>query len=238
MKLFVVEGPGKRATIKKYLGDDFEVFATKGHVRDLPAKTLAVDIEHNFEPKYAIMPDKKDIVSALKSKAEKAEKIYLATDPDREGEAISWHLENILGINENEKCRITFNSISKDAIWKAIGEPRAIDKNLVDAQQARRVLDRLVGYKLSPYLSRKISSKNLSAGRVQSVTLKLITDREKEIENLAIKDFVVNFKAEALRGDEIDSLVYKTADKTYTHILKRRSDGKEIATALSIWQNK
>ena len=189
MKLFVVEGPGKRQTIKKYLGDDFEVFATKGHVRDLPAKTLAVDIENNFQPKYSIMPDKKDIVASLKAKAEKAEKIYLATDPDREGEAISWHLENILGIDENEKCRITFNSISKDAIWKALEAPRAIDKNLVDAQQARRVLDRLVGYKLSPYLSRKISSKNLSAGRVQSVTLKLITDREQEIENFKPEEF-------------------------------------------------
>ena len=189
MKLFVVEGPGKRATIKKYLGDDFEVFATKGHVRDLPAKTLAVDIENNFEPKYSIMPDKKDIVSSLKQKAQKAEKIYLATDPDREGEAISWHLENILGIDESEKCRITFNSISKDAIWDALKAPRAIDKNLVDAQQARRVLDRLVGYKLSPYLSRKISSKNLSAGRVQSVTLKLITDREREIENFKPEEF-------------------------------------------------
>lgn len=214
MKLFVVEGPGKRATIKKYLGDDFEVFATKGHVRDLPAKTLAVDIEHNFEPKYAIMPDKKEIVASLKSKAAKAEKIYLATDPDREGEAISWHLENILGIDENEKCRITFNSISKDAIWKAMESPRAIDKNLVDAQQARRVLDRLVGYKLSPYLSRKISTKSLSAGRVQSVTLKLITDREKEIENFKPEEFW-NF-ASVLEKDNVKfkaSLIKKNGKK-------------------------
>ena len=189
MKLFIIEGLGKRDTIKKYLGSGFEVFATKGHIRDLPAKTLAVDIENNFEPKYAIMPDKKEIVSSLKNKAKNAEAIILATDPDREGEAISWHLEQILGIDEASPCRITFNNISKDAIEKALKSPRPINKNLVNAQQARRVLDRLVGYKLSPYLSRKISSKNLSAGRVQSVTLKLIVDREREIENFKPEEF-------------------------------------------------
>lgn len=189
MKLVIIESPYKADTIKKYLGDGYEVFATKGHIRDLPEKSTAVDIENNFEPKYVIIPDKKAVVLALKNKVAKASEIYLATDPDREGEAISWHLENILEIPESEKCRIEFHEISQNAINEAIKNPRAINKNLVDAQQARRVLDRLVGYKLSPYLSRKINAKNLSAGRVQSATLKLIVDREREIQNFKPEEF-------------------------------------------------
>ena len=151
-KLVVIESPGKLGTIKKYLGKGYDVFATKGHIRDLPAKSLAIDIENNFAPKYVIMPDKKQTVAELKKKAEEADEIYLATDPDREGEAISWHVQHILGIEPHQKNRITFNEISKSAIEKALTKPREIDMNLVDAQQARRVLDRLVGYQLSPYL--------------------------------------------------------------------------------------
>ncbi len=192
-KLVIIESPGKLGTIKKYLGKEYDVFATKGHIRDLPAKSLAVDIQNNFAPKYVIMPDKKQTVAEMKKKAEHADEIYLATDPDREGEAISWHVQNILGLNSKQKNRIAFNEISKSAIEKALKEPREIDMNLVDAQQARRVLDRLVGYQLSPYLAKKISHKNLSAGRVQSVALKLVVDRENEIRNFVPQEsFVVN----------------------------------------------
>ena len=180
MKLVIIEGIGKKETVEKYLGSGYKVFATKGHVRDLPAKTLAVNVKNNFEPRYEIMPDKKDVVNSMKTAAAKADEVLLATDPDREGEAISWHVANILGIPTERKARIEFNEISKKAVQNALHNPRAIDMDLVNAQQARRVLDRLVGYKLSPVLCRKIQSK-LSAGRVQSVTLRLIVEREREI---------------------------------------------------------
>ena len=180
MNLLVIESSGKQETIQKYLGKDWEVFATKGHVRDLPAKSLGVDVTHNFAPQYEIMPDKQDIVKKLKDKAKKADKVYLATDPDREGEAISFHLAYILGFDNDKQCRVVFNEITKDVILHNLQNPRAIDFNLVKAQQARRILDRLVGYKISPILCKKIQN-NLSAGRVQSVALKLIVDREKEI---------------------------------------------------------
>jgi DNA topoisomerase-1 len=188
MKLVIIEGAGKKETIEKYLGQGYRVFATKGHVRDLPEKTLGVDVKNNFAPKYEIMPDKKDVVSDLKAKAAKADGVLLATDPDREGEAISWHLCNILGIENASPCRIVFNEISKNAVQNALAQPRAVDVNLVNAQQARRVVDRLVGYKLSPLLCRKIA-KNLSGGRVQSVTLKLVTDREREIANFKPEEY-------------------------------------------------
>ena len=188
MKLVVIEAPAKRETLKKYLGQGYEVFATKGHIRDLPVKSFALDIKNNFEPKYEIMPEKKELISDLKRKASKAEEVLIATDPDREGEAISWHIAYVLGLDSNKKCRIQFNEISQKAVQKAIKEPRAIDQNLVDAQQARRVLDRIVGYKLSPIICKKIHPK-ISAGRVQSVALKLVVDREKEIENFKPEEF-------------------------------------------------
>lgn len=188
MKLMIIEGAGKKDTIKKYLGKDFEVFASKGHVRDLPSKALSVDIKNNFEPHYENLPDKKEIIKELLSKAKKADQIILATDPDREGEAISWHLAHILNLDKNLKCRVTFNSISEEAIKEGLDKPRIIDQNLVDAQQARRVLDRIVGYKLSPFVSRHIRN-NLSAGRVQSVTLKLVVDREREIQNFKPEEY-------------------------------------------------
>ncbi len=180
MKLVIIEGAGKKETIEKYLGSGFRVFATKGHVRDLPEFSLGVDVNKNFSPKYTIIGDKQDIVKDLINKASKAEEVLLATDPDREGEAISWHLAHILNTPSGSKNRIVFNEISKKAIAAALLSPREIDQNLVDAQQARRVLDRLVGYKLSPILCKKIQSK-LSAGRVQSVALRLVVDREREI---------------------------------------------------------
>ena len=182
MKLVVIEGPGKRDTIKKYLGADYEVFATKGHIRDLPVHGFGVDINNGFEPKYEIIGDKQDVIKSLKEKASKAERIFIATDPDREGEAISWHVAYVLGLNPSDNIRVEFNEISKNVVNNAIMEPRSIDINLVNAQQARRVLDRLVGYKLSPILCKKIQPK-LSAGRVQSVTLELVVDREREILN-------------------------------------------------------
>ncbi len=186
MDLIIIEGAGKKDTIKKYLGAGYEVVATKGHVRDLPLKSLGVNVLDNFTPQYEIIKEKQDIVRMLKEKGKKVDKIYLATDPDREGEAISWHLCNILGLDEKEPVRIEFNEISKKTINNAISKPRPIDRNLVDAQQARRVLDRLVGYKISPILCKKIQA-NLSAGRVQSVALKLLVDRENEI-NAFVKE--------------------------------------------------
>ena len=188
MKLFIIEGLGKRDSIKKYLGDDYVVFATKGHIRDLPEKSLGVQITNNFEPIYDIMPDKKQTVNDLIKQAKKAEKIYIATDPDREGEAIAYHIAHVLNIKPEDKVRVAFNAIDKETINNALNEPRSIDLDLVNAQQARRVLDRLVGYKISPIICKKIKP-NLSAGRVQSAALKMIVDREKEIQNFKPEEY-------------------------------------------------
>ena len=187
-KLIIVESPAKAGTIKKFLGGNTKVVASMGHIRDLPKSKLGVDIENNFEPEYINIRGKGDLIKSLKSEAKKAKKVYLATDPDREGEAIAWHLANILGIDENSKCRITFNEITKDAVKEAIKNPRCVDKNLIDAQQARRVLDRIVGYKISPILWKKVR-RGLSAGRVQSVAVKLIVDREEEIEKFIPEEY-------------------------------------------------
>lgn len=188
MKLVIIESPFKRESLKKYLGEGYDVFATKGHIRDLPQKSFAIDMRNNFEPRYEILPDKKVLIEELKKKAKSADEVFIATDPDREGEAISWHIAHILEYPEDKKCRIEFNEISKKAVSKALENPRKIDLKLVDAQQARRVLDRIVGYKLSPVLCKKIAPK-LSAGRVQSVALKLLVEREKEIENFKPEEY-------------------------------------------------
>ena len=186
--LVIVESPTKAKTIGKILGKNYKVKASVGHVRDLPKSSLGIDIENNYEPKYITIRGKGPVVKELKNEAKKSNRIYLATDPDREGEAISWHLAHILNIDEDELVRVEFNEITKDAVLKAMENPRTIDQDLVDAQQARRILDRLVGYKISPLLWRKIK-KGLSAGRVQSVTVKLICDREKEIENFIPEEY-------------------------------------------------
>ena len=186
--LVIVESPAKAKTISKFLGKKYKVKASVGHIRDLPKSSLGIDIENNFAPKYITIRGKGPIVQELKKEAKKSNKIYLATDPDREGEAISWHLAHILGLDDKEPVRIEFNEITKEAIERAIKKPREIDKKLVDAQQARRILDRLVGYKISPLLWKKIR-KGLSAGRVQSVAVKLICDREKEIENFVPEEY-------------------------------------------------
>ncbi len=186
--LVIVESPAKAKTIKKYLGKNYEVIASMGHVRDLPEKRLSVDIKNKFKPKYTIIKGKEDVVKKLCDKAKKSEKIYLATDPDREGEAISWHLAYILGLDLDDDNRVTFNEITKTGVSTGMSEPRKIDIDLVNAQQARRILDRLVGYKLSPFLSKKIH-KGLSAGRVQSVAVRIIVDREDEIRKFIPKEY-------------------------------------------------
>ncbi|WP_426349325.1 type I DNA topoisomerase [Alloiococcus sp. CFN-8] len=187
-KLVIVESPAKAKTIRKYLGKNYIVEASMGHVRDLPKSQLAVDTENNYAPKYITIRGKGELLAKLRKAAKKSDQIYLATDPDREGEAISWHLSKVLGLDENEKCRIEFNEITKTAVKNSIKNARVINNNLVDAQQARRIVDRLVGYEISPILWKNVKW-GLSAGRVQSAALKLICDREKEINAFEPKEY-------------------------------------------------
>jgi len=187
-KLLIVESPSKVKPIKKYLGNDYTVMASVGHIRDLPKSKLGIDIENGFKPQYMNMPDKKDVIKSLQQAAANCDGVYLATDPDREGEAISWHLAQILALDINEANRVTFNEITKSGVTAGIKAPRKINLDLVDAQQARRVLDRIVGYKLSPFLWKKVKS-GLSAGRVQTVALRLIVEREREIEKFIPEEF-------------------------------------------------
>ena len=218
-KLIIVESPAKANTIKKFLGGNTKVVASMGHIRDLPKSKLGIDIENNFEPEYINIRGKGDLIKELKKDAKNAKKVYLATDPDREGEAIAWHLSNILNVDEKKVTRVTFNEITKTAVQKAIKEPRDIDINLVDAQQARRVLDRIVGYKISPVLWKKVR-RGLSAGRVQSVAVKLIVDREEEIEKFIPEEYW-NIYAELLdekTNKKFESKFYgKTGKKQEIH---------------------
>ena len=214
-KLIIVESPAKANTIKKFLGGSTKVVASMGHIRDLPKSKLGVNIENNFEPEYINIRGKGDLIKSLKKDAKAAKKVFLATDPDREGEAIAWHLAHILDIPEDSKTRVTFNEITKSAVKKAIKEPRQIDLNLVDAQQARRVLDRIVGYKMSPVLWKKVR-KGLSAGRVQSVAVKLIVDRETEIENFIPEEY----------WNIIATLLDKKSKKTFEAKLVGKDDKK------------
>lgn len=187
-KLIIVESPAKANTIKKFLGRGYKVEATMGHIKDLPKSQLGVDIENNFEPKYITIRGKGEVINKLKKEAKNADKIFLATDPDREGEAISWHLANTLNIDNGSLCRIEFNEITSQAVKKAVNNPRTINMNLVDAQQARRILDRIVGYNISPLLWRKVK-KGLSAGRVQSVATRIVCEREEEINNFIPQEY-------------------------------------------------
>jgi len=234
--LVIVESPAKAKTISKFLGRKYKITASMGHIRDLPKSQIGVDVDNDFEPKYITIRGKGNLISKLKKEAKGATKVLLATDPDREGEAISWHLANILKIAEGEKCRITFNEITKNAIKNAVKSPREIDMDLVDAQQARRVLDRIVGYKISPLLWKKVR-KGLSAGRVQSVATRLICDREEEIKNFVPeeywtliamlskktvkKPFEARFygnrkgKIELKNKDDVDKIIDKIKDKPY-----------------------
>ena len=198
-KLVIVESPAKANTIKKFLGGKSKVVASMGHIRDLPKSKMGIDIEHDFEPQYINIRGKAPLINSLKKEAKNAKIVYLATDPDREGEAIAWHLAYILGIDTNSICRVTFNEITKDAVKNAIKNPRKIDLNLTDAQQARRVLDRIVGYKISPVLWKKVK-RGLSAGRVQSVAVALIMQREEEIENFVPEEYWnINLKASDMK---------------------------------------
>ena len=223
MDLIIVESPSKAKTISKYLKGKYKVDASGGHVRDLPEKTLGVKITGNFEPKYEITASKKEVIKRLEAEAKKADKVYLATDPDREGEAISWHLQTVLGLDKDGEHRIEFNEISPTAVQNALKNPRRINYNLVDAQQARRVLDRLVGYKLSPLLNNRIQN-GLSAGRVQSVALRIIVDREREIQAFTPEEY---WTFTALLQD--DARKYAPFKATYQYKKNGESVGKELA---------
>ncbi len=238
-KLIIVESPAKANTIKKFLGGNTKVVASMGHIRDLPKSKIGVDIEHDFEPEYINIRGKGDLIKSLKKDAKTANKVYLATDPDREGEAIAWHLAHILEIPEDSVCRVTFNEITKETVQESIKKPRTIDVNLTDAQQARRVLDRIVGYKISPLLWKKVKP-GLSAGRVQSVAVKIIVDRENEIRNFVPEEYW-NIYATLLdekSKKQFEAKFYgKDGKKIELHkkeevdeILKNIEDGKYIVT--------
>ena len=236
-KLIIVESPAKASTIKKFLGGSTKVVASMGHIRDLPKSKLGIDIENDFEPQYINIRGKGDLIKSLKKDAKDTKKIYLATDPDREGEAIAWHLSNLLNVDKGRITRVTFNEITKNAVQKAMKNSREIDLNLVNAQQARRVLDRIVGYKMSPVLWKKVK-RGLSAGRVQSVAVKLIVDKEEEIENFIPEEYwniYVELQEEKEKKIFEAKLVNKNGEKINIHskeesdnILKDLKDAKYI----------
>ncbi len=237
--LVIVESPAKAKTIKKYLGSNYEVVASMGHIRDLPKSRLGVSIEEDYEPNYINVRGKADLIKSLKKASQKSEKVFLATDPDREGEAISWHLAYILGIDLNEKCRVEFNEITKTTVKNSIKNARNINQNLVDAQQARRIVDRLVGYGISPILWKNVKPK-LSAGRVQSAALKLICDREEEINKFEVKQYFTiegigkkgnrkfTLKLHSFKQDKIKDLNEKEA----LEILNNLSQNKYIVSEI------
>jgi len=239
MNLVIVESPAKAKTLKKILGKNYKIEASVGHIKDLPKSTLGIDFENDYEPRYITIRGKGTILAKLKKEAKNATKVYLATDPDREGEAISWHLKNSLGVDENKVLRVTFNQITKDAVKNAIKQAKDIDMQLVDAQQARRVLDRVVGYKISPLLWKKVK-KGLSAGRVQSVALKVICDREEEIDLFVTKEYwsfdadlgagkaKLNAKLHNIDGKDIDIVNEKEASILEKKIKKEKFIVEEI----------
>ena len=246
-KLIIVESPAKANTIKKFLGANTKVVASMGHIRDLPKSKLGVDIEHDFEPEYINIRGKGDLIKSLKKEAKNADVVYLATDPDREGEAIAWHLAKILEIPEDSVCRVTFNEITKEAVKESIKQPRKIDMNLTDAQQARRVLDRIVGYKISPLLWKKVKP-GLSAGRVQSVAVKLIVDRENEIRNFIPEEYwniYATLLDEKSKQDFVAKFYGKNDKKVELHkkeevdeILANIKNGKYIVTNIKNGEKK
>jgi DNA topoisomerase-1 len=234
--LVIVESPHKAKTVKRYLSGDFEVVASMGHLRDLPKSKLGVDIDNDFEPQYINIKDKESLIKEIKKKAKASDHVYLAGDPDREGEAISWHLAQLLGLDMNDKNRVTFNEITKSGIDAGMKNPRTIDLNLVNAQQARRILDRIVGYKLSPFLWRKIR-RGLSAGRVQSVAVKMICDRENEIRAFVSQEYWSidgmffaggSKKAFAAKVDTVDGVKPDLKSKADADAILQRLDGAEF----------
>jgi len=233
MKLLIVESPTKAKTISRFLGSGFKVQSSFGHIRDLPKSKMGVDTEHNFEPSYVIPAAKRKQVNLLKKEAEKADEIYYATDEDREGEAIAWHLAHILDEKSDKTKRITFHEITEDAIEEALSSPRAIDMNLVDAQQARRILDRLVGYELSPFLWKKVA-RGLSAGRVQSVAVRLIVEREREREAFKPEEYwTIEAELQSKDNKELTAKLHKINDKTLDKFdLGKEKDVKPILADL------
>ena len=228
--LVIVESPAKAKTIGKYLGNNYKVTASMGHLRDLPKSVIGVDIEGGFEPDYRPVKGREDTIAELKKAAKSSEKVFLATDPDREGEAISWHLKELLGIPDNEVCRVTFNEITKKVVQESINNPRAIDMNLVDAQQARRILDRIVGYKLSPLLWRKIR-RGLSAGRVQSVATRMVVEREREIRDFIPEEYwLLDVLLSADKKGMFTARFHGTTDKKME--LKTEAEVDAIAVAI------
>ncbi|MGN1298818.1 MAG: type I DNA topoisomerase [Candidatus Scatovivens sp.] len=246
-KLVIVESPAKANTIKKFLGGKSKVVASMGHIRDLPKSKMGIDIENNFEPEYINIRGKAKLINSLKKDAKEAKKIYLATDPDREGEAIAWHLAYILNLDPKSMCRVTFNEITKNAVKNGIDNPRTIDLNLTDAQQARRVLDRIVGYKMSPLLWKKVK-RGLSAGRVQSVAVKLIVDREEEIESFKPEEYWnINLTVcdQKTKTDFICKFIGKDGKKQEIHskeevdeILKKLEKAKYFVNEIKIGERK
>ena len=246
-KLIIVESPAKANTIKKFLGSNTKVVASMGHIRDLPKSKIGIDIANDFEPEYINIRGKGDLIKSLKADAKKAKKVYLATDPDREGEAIAWHLAHILNIPEDSICRVTFNEITKETVQNSVKNPRKIDMNLTNAQQARRVLDRIVGYKMSPVLWKKVR-KGLSAGRVQSVAVKLIVDREEEIEKFIPEEYwniIVTLLDENTNKTFTAKLYGKNKKKIELHskqeveeILKNIENGKYVVTEVKKGERK
>ena len=228
--LVIVESPSKAKTIKKYLGPGYDVVASMGHVRDLPENRLSVDVKHDFKPKYTVIKGKEKLVDELKKTAANSDKVWLATDPDREGEAISWHLAYLLGLDTHDVNRVTFNEITKNGIREGMAAPRCIDQDLVDAQQARRILDRLVGYKLSPFLA-KVIRRGLSAGRVQSVAVRLIVDREEEIRAFVPQEYWTidgKFLAKGERK-QFSASLYGLADGTKIEISNQEEADRILA---------
>ena len=248
--LVIVESPSKAKTIGKYLGNDYAVKASMGHLRDLPKSTMGVDLK-NFDPEYIPVPGKEKLIDELRQAAADAQTVYLATDPDREGEAISWHLKELLALPDSKTCRVTFNAITQKVVTEAIAQPRAIDQDLVDAQQARRVLDRVVGYQLSPLLWKKVR-RGLSAGRVQSVATRLVVDRENEIRAFQPKEywtldvqlqrigkpgsFLAHYfggekKIELENQQQVEAIVQAISGKPFTVVNVKKGEKKRSAAA-------
>ncbi|HPI32573.1 MAG TPA: toprim domain-containing protein, partial [candidate division Zixibacteria bacterium] len=213
--LVIVESPAKSKTLARFLGKDFDIMATIGHVMDLPKSKLGVDVKNNFQPDYTVIEGKQKVITELKKAAKKAETVYLAPDPDREGEAIAWHVANSIGNSHKAKFRrVTFNEITKGAVLEAIANPREIDMNLVNAQQARRVLDRIVGYTVSPFLWKTVA-RNLSAGRVQSVALRLVCEREAEINAFVSQEYwQLTAELETAGKERLEARLYKIGERS------------------------
>ncbi|MCQ2399446.1 MAG: DNA topoisomerase, partial [Clostridia bacterium] len=230
MDLIIVESPHKAKTIEKFLKGNYKVDASKGHIRDLPVNRMGINVRKNFEPEYVVNSDKEGDIKRLKNEVGKADRVLLATDPDREGEAISWHLADVLGLDDTQPIRIEFHEITEKAVVNAIKNPRTIDKNLVDAQQARRVLDRIVGYSISPAASLRLAE-NLSAGRVQSVALKMVVDREREIQEFKPQEYwLMKAVLKAKTGDIKLLLAEKNGEK---YRPANKAEAEEVENAVS-----